>query len=71
MHHQFCKFPHLQRAQKAVSNGYDDDPVETWEKGKWSDETKIQLFGKNSTRCVWRKKNDECRPKEHDSNCEA
>ncbi len=23
----------------------------------WSDETKIQLFGINSTRCVWRKRN--------------
>ncbi|KAI4902934.1 hypothetical protein NFI96_003306 [Prochilodus magdalenae] len=29
----------------------------------WSDETKIELFGLNSTRHVWRKKNDEYNPK--------
>ncbi len=29
-----------------------DDPEEAWEKFMWSDETKIQLFGINSTRCV-------------------
>ncbi len=29
----------------------------------WSDETKIELFGKNSTRRVWRKKKDEYNPK--------
>jgi len=28
-----------------------------------SDETKIELFGHNSTNCVWRKKNDEDHPK--------
>ncbi|KAI3355043.1 hypothetical protein L3Q82_017920 [Scortum barcoo] len=29
----------------------------------WSDETKIELFGINSTRRVWRKKKDEYHPK--------
>ncbi len=29
----------------------------------WSDETKIELFGLNSTRHVWRKKKDENNPK--------
>ena len=29
----------------------------------WSDETKIELFGINSTRRVWRKKKDEYNPK--------
>ena len=29
----------------------------------WSDETKIELFGLNSTRRVWRKKKDEYNPK--------
>ena len=29
----------------------------------WSDETKIELFGINSTRCVWRKRNVEYNPK--------
>ena len=30
-----------------------DDPEEAWEKVMWSDETKIELFGINSTRRVW------------------
>ncbi len=30
----------------------------------WSDETKIQLFGINSTRRVWRRRNA-ARPQEH------
>uniref|UniRef100_A0A8C4TAM0 Transposase n=1 Tax=Erpetoichthys calabaricus TaxID=27687 RepID=A0A8C4TAM0_ERPCA len=34
-----------------------DDPEEDWENVIWSDETKIELFGKNSTRRVWRRKN--------------
>ncbi|KAI4898042.1 hypothetical protein NFI96_019253 [Prochilodus magdalenae] len=36
-----------------------DDPEETWKKVMWSDETKIELFGINSSRRVWRKKKDE------------
>ncbi len=33
-----------------------DDPEEAWEKVMWSDETKIELFGLNSYRRAWRKK---------------
>uniref|UniRef100_A0AAZ3QST6 Transposase Tc1-like domain-containing protein n=1 Tax=Oncorhynchus tshawytscha TaxID=74940 RepID=A0AAZ3QST6_ONCTS len=40
-----------------------DDPEEDWENDIWSHETKIELFGKNSTRCVWRTKNAELHPK--------
>ena len=40
-----------------------DDPEEDWENVIWSDETKIELFGKNSTRPVWRRKNAELHPK--------
>ncbi len=39
-----------------------DDPEEDWENVIWSDETKIELFGKNSTCRVWRK-NAELHPK--------
>uniref|UniRef100_A0AAY5KXD9 Tc1-like transposase DDE domain-containing protein n=1 Tax=Esox lucius TaxID=8010 RepID=A0AAY5KXD9_ESOLU len=35
-----------------------DDPEEEWEKVMWSDETKIELFGLNSTHRVWRKKEE-------------
>ena len=40
-----------------------DDPEEAWEKVMWSDETKIELFGINLTRHVWRKRNAEYNPK--------
>ncbi|KAL0198163.1 hypothetical protein M9458_006703, partial [Cirrhinus mrigala] len=40
-----------------------DDPEEAWDKVMWSDETKIELFGINSTRRDWREKKDEYNPK--------
>ncbi len=40
-----------------------DDPEEDWENVIWSDETKIEIFGKNSTCRVWRRKNAELHPK--------
>jgi len=40
-----------------------DDPEKTCERVMWSDETKIDLFGHNSTKRVWRKKNNEYHPK--------
>uniref|UniRef100_A0A3B4TCH2 Tc1-like transposase DDE domain-containing protein n=1 Tax=Seriola dumerili TaxID=41447 RepID=A0A3B4TCH2_SERDU len=52
---------HVQ-ARLKFANDHLDDPEEEWEKVMWSDETKIELFGLNSTRCVWRKK-DEYNPK--------
>uniref|UniRef100_A0AAZ3R4E8 Transposase n=1 Tax=Oncorhynchus tshawytscha TaxID=74940 RepID=A0AAZ3R4E8_ONCTS len=45
------------------ANDHLDDPEEEWEKVMWSDETKIELFGLNSTRRVLRKKKDEYNPK--------
>ncbi|CAM4639771.1 unnamed protein product [Leuciscus chuanchicus] len=53
---------HVQ-ARLKFANDHMDDPEEEWEKVMWSDETKIELFGLNSTRCVWRKKKDEYNPK--------
>ena len=44
-----------------------DDPEEDWENIMWSDETKMELFGKNPTRRVRRKKNAEL----HHTYCEA
>ncbi len=40
-----------------------DDSEENWVKVLWSDETKIQLFGINSTHCVWRRRNAAYDPK--------
>uniref|UniRef100_A0AAZ3RFF8 Transposase n=1 Tax=Oncorhynchus tshawytscha TaxID=74940 RepID=A0AAZ3RFF8_ONCTS len=49
---------HVQACLK-FANDHLEDPEEEWEKVMWSDETKIELFGLNSTRHVWRKKKDE------------
>ncbi len=40
-----------------------NDSEENWVKVLWSDETKIQLFGINSTRRVWRRRNAAYDPK--------
>ncbi|KAI4901432.1 hypothetical protein NFI96_001514 [Prochilodus magdalenae] len=40
-----------------------DVPEEYWENVIWSDETKVELFGKNTNRRVWRKVNAELHPK--------
>ncbi len=40
-----------------------NDSEENWVKVLWSDETKIQLFGINSTRHVWRRRNAAYDPK--------
>uniref|UniRef100_A0AAY5KJB4 Transposase Tc1-like domain-containing protein n=1 Tax=Esox lucius TaxID=8010 RepID=A0AAY5KJB4_ESOLU len=53
----------LKSIRLKFANDHLDDPEEEWEKVMWSDETKIELFGLNSTRCVWRKKKDEYNPK--------
>ena len=55
---------HVQ-ARLRFANDHLDDQEEEWEKVMWS-ETKIELFGLNSTRRVWRKKKDEYNPKNDD-----
>uniref|UniRef100_A0A8C1LME9 Transposase Tc1-like domain-containing protein n=1 Tax=Cyprinus carpio TaxID=7962 RepID=A0A8C1LME9_CYPCA len=58
-----CKVPLLKpthvQAHLKFAKDHLDDPEEAWEKVMWSDETKIELYGINSTRRVWRKKEDE------------
>ncbi|KAK3566160.1 hypothetical protein QTP86_028446 [Hemibagrus guttatus] len=51
------------RARLKFAREHLDDPEEDWENVIWSDETKIELFGKNSTSRVWRRKNAELHPK--------
>ena len=55
------KKAHVQ-AHLKLAKEHLDDPEEAWEKVMWSDETK-KLFGMNSTRRVWRKRNVEYNPK--------
>ena len=62
-----CKVPLLKKAHVQAclkfAKEHLDDLEEAWEKVMWSDETKIELFGINSTRRVWRKRNAEYNPK--------
>ncbi|KAL0149120.1 hypothetical protein M9458_055552 [Cirrhinus mrigala] len=55
--------PVLVQAHLKFAREHLDDPEEDWENVIWSDETKIKLFGKNSTRRVWRRKKAELHPK--------
>ncbi|KAI5615412.1 gastrula zinc finger protein XlCGF28.1-like [Silurus asotus] len=49
---------HVQ-AHLKFANDHLDYLEESWEKVMWPDETKIELLGHNSTKHVWRKKNNE------------
>ncbi|KAK3510477.1 hypothetical protein QTP70_008661 [Hemibagrus guttatus] len=51
------------RAHLKFAREHLDDPEEDWENVIWSDETKIELFGKDSTCRVWRRMNAELHPK--------
>ncbi|KAK3513333.1 hypothetical protein QTP70_012378 [Hemibagrus guttatus] len=51
------------RARLESAREHLNDPEEDWENVIWSDETKIELFGKHSTCRVWRRKNAELHPK--------
>ncbi len=50
------KKSHVQ-ARLKFANEHLNDSEKAWENVLWSDETKIELFGINSTRRVWRKRN--------------
>ncbi len=50
------KKAHVQ-AHLKFANEHLNDPEENWVKVLWSVETKIELFGINSTRRVWRRRN--------------
>ncbi len=51
------------QAHLKFANEHLNDSEKAWENVLWSDETKIELFGINSTRRVWRKRNDDYPPK--------
>ncbi len=56
------KKAHVQTHLK-FANEHLNDSEENWVKVLWSDETKIELFGINSTRRVWRRRNAAYDPK--------
>ncbi len=55
--------PLLKKAHVQARLKFANDSEENWVKVLWSDETKIQLFGINSTRRVWRRRNAAYDPK--------
>ncbi len=57
------KVPLLKKAHVWARLKFSNDSKENWVKVLWSDETKIQLFGINSTRRVWRRRNAAYDPK--------
>ncbi len=57
------KVPLLKKAHVQARLKFANDSEENWVKVLWSDETKIQLFGINSTLRVWRRRNAAYDPK--------
>ncbi|KAF2354760.1 Transposase Tc1-like [Trinorchestia longiramus] len=45
------------------ANDHLNKPAAFWNSVLWSDETKLELFGRNSTNHVWRQQNEEYKPK--------
>jgi hypothetical protein len=45
------------------ATAHGDKDCTFWRNVHWSDETKIELFGYNDHRYVWRKKGEACKPK--------
>ncbi|KAI4902366.1 hypothetical protein NFI96_025864 [Prochilodus magdalenae] len=59
-----CSRQHISRhIRLKFANDNLDDPEQAWEKVMWSDETKIEIFGINTTSRVWRQKKAEYNPK--------
>ncbi len=57
------KVPLLKKAHVQAHLKFANDTEENWLKVLWSDEIKIELFGINSTRRVWRRRNAAYDPK--------
>ncbi len=57
------KVPLLKKAHVQARLKFANDSEENWVKVLWWDETKIELFGINSTRRVWRRRNAGYDPK--------
>ena len=54
---------HHKKARRQFATAYGDKDQTFWRNVLWSDETKIELFGHNDHRYVWRKKGEACKPK--------
>jgi hypothetical protein len=65
--HSAMKKPLLQNCHKKArirfATAHGDKDRTFWRNVLWSDETKIELFGHNDDRYVWRVKGEACKPK--------
>ncbi|KAI4873356.1 hypothetical protein NFI96_015959, partial [Prochilodus magdalenae] len=65
--HSARKKPLLQtkhkKARLMFANAHREKDLNFWRHVLWSDETKIDLFGHNDHRYIWRKKGEACKPK--------
>ncbi len=61
------KVPLFKKVHVHARLKFANDSEENWVKVLWSDETKIQLFGINSTHCVWSRRNAAYDPKNTDA----
>ncbi len=60
------KVPLFKKVHVQARLKFANDSEENWVNVLWSDETKIQLFGINSTHCVWSRRNAAYDPKNTD-----
>lgn len=58
-----CSARHVPLLKPAHACDHVDDSEEDWENVMWSDETKVEIFGKNSICHDWRKTNAKLHPK--------
>ena len=56
-------FQNHHKARLLFATAHGDKDRTFWRKVLWSDETKIELFGHNDHRYVWKKKGEACKPK--------
>ena len=54
---------HNKKARLRFATAHGDKDRTFWRNVLWSDETKIELFGHNDHRYVWRKNGEACKPK--------
>ncbi|KAF2363746.1 Transposase Tc1-like [Trinorchestia longiramus] len=53
------------KARLKYANDHLNKPTTFWTSELWSNETKIELFGRNNTNHVWRQQNEEYKPINH------
>ena len=58
-----CSKTAIRKARLRFATAHGDKYRSFWKNVLWSDETKIELFGHNDHRYVWRKKGDAYKPK--------